>query len=151
MLPCSSLSKGFWGETMLTTPYLFNRVPNIRNKITPYKIWSERPPNLRFLKVWGCRAVVMISKPKTKNLVERDIDCILIGYVENSKSCRFYVVEPNDSVSSIPRPKIMIVSSNNSESSYFEDDIPTMSAQPRISNRAKKTRDYGYDFHLEGS
>ncbi|GKD35572.1 hypothetical protein Tco_1251081, partial [Tanacetum coccineum] len=49
--------------------------------------------------VWGCRAVVRLPEPKKKNLGENGIDCVFIGYVEHSKAYRFYVIEPNDSVS----------------------------------------------------
>nr|GEW10857.1 hypothetical protein [Tanacetum cinerariifolium] len=39
MLSYLSLSEGFWGESMLTACYLLNRVPNKRNKTTPYELW----------------------------------------------------------------------------------------------------------------
>ena len=99
MLSYSGLSDGFWGEAMLTACYLLNRVPNKRNKTTPYELWYGKPPNLHYLRVWGCRAVVRLNEPKRKNLGERGIDCIFIGYVVHSKAYRFYVIEPNDSVS----------------------------------------------------
>ncbi|GKC11427.1 zinc finger, CCHC-type containing protein [Tanacetum coccineum] len=38
MLSYSGLSEGFWGEAMLMACYLLNRVPNIRNKVTPYEL-----------------------------------------------------------------------------------------------------------------
>nr|GEV06564.1 zinc finger, CCHC-type [Tanacetum cinerariifolium] len=41
MLSYSGLSEGFWGEAMLTACYLLNRVPNKRNKTTPYEIWND--------------------------------------------------------------------------------------------------------------
>ncbi|GJU82944.1 zinc finger, CCHC-type containing protein [Tanacetum coccineum] len=36
---------------------------------------------------------------KLKTLGERDIECIFVGYVEHSKAFRFYVIEPNETVS----------------------------------------------------
>ncbi|GJU21184.1 hypothetical protein Tco_1154526 [Tanacetum coccineum] len=45
------------------------------------------------------RAVVRLPDPKRKSLGEKDIDCIFVGYAEHSKAYRFYVIEPNDSVS----------------------------------------------------
>nr|GEU68454.1 hypothetical protein [Tanacetum cinerariifolium] len=39
MLSYSGLSEGFWGEAMLTACYLLNRIPNKRNKTTPYELW----------------------------------------------------------------------------------------------------------------
>nr|GEU88502.1 zinc finger, CCHC-type [Tanacetum cinerariifolium] len=42
-------------------------------------------------KVWGCRAVVRLPNPKLKNLGERGIKCIFVGYAEHSKA--FVVLE----------------------------------------------------------
>nr|GEU29471.1 zinc finger, CCHC-type [Tanacetum cinerariifolium] len=86
----------------------------------------ERKPNLNYLRVWGCRPVLRLPDPKLKTLGERGIKCIFVGYAEYSKAFRFYVIEPNDSVSinsitelkdtifnenrfsSIPRPSLKI-------------------------------------------
>ena len=53
MLSYSGLSQGFWGEAMLTACYLLNRVPNKRNKVTPYELWTKKKPNLNYLRVLG--------------------------------------------------------------------------------------------------
>ncbi|GJW71955.1 zinc finger, CCHC-type containing protein [Tanacetum coccineum] len=45
------------------------------------------------------RAVVKLLDPKLKTLGERGIECIFVGYAEHSKTFRFYVIEPNESVS----------------------------------------------------
>ncbi|GJZ16078.1 zinc finger, CCHC-type containing protein [Tanacetum coccineum] len=142
MLSYSGLSEGFWGEAMLTACYLLNRVPNKRNKTTPYELWYKKRPNLAFLRVWGCRAVVRLPDPKRKTLGEKGIDCIFVGYAEHSKAYRFYVIEPNDSVSinsiiesrdaifdenrfsSIPRPKDIIPNSDESQRDDHSDDVP---------------------------
>nr|GEW38636.1 zinc finger, CCHC-type [Tanacetum cinerariifolium] len=99
MLSYSGLSQGFWGEAMLTTYYILNRVPNNKNRITPYKLWNKTNLNLNYLRVWGCRAVVRLLDPKLKILGERGIECIFVGYAEHFKAFRFFVIEPNDSVS----------------------------------------------------
>nr|GEX07433.1 zinc finger, CCHC-type [Tanacetum cinerariifolium] len=92
------LSQGFWGEAMLTSCYLLNKIPNKRNMITPYELWTKKKPNLNYLRVWGCRAVVRLLDPKLKSLDERGIECIYVGYAEQFKAFRFYVIEPNDLV-----------------------------------------------------
>ncbi|GJT38856.1 zinc finger, CCHC-type containing protein [Tanacetum coccineum] len=69
MFSYSGLSQGFWGEVMLTVCYLLNRVSNKRNMITSYELWTKKKPNLSYLRVWGCRAVVRLPDPKLKNLV----------------------------------------------------------------------------------
>ncbi|GJY32446.1 zinc finger, CCHC-type containing protein [Tanacetum coccineum] len=45
------------------------------------------------------RAVVRLPDPKLKTLGERGIECIFVGYAEHSKAFRFYIIEPNESVS----------------------------------------------------
>nr|GEU57085.1 hypothetical protein [Tanacetum cinerariifolium] len=66
MLSYSGLSEGFWREAMLTDCYLLNRFLNKRNKTTPYELWYKKRPNLSFLRVWGCRAMVRLPDPKKK-------------------------------------------------------------------------------------
>ncbi|GKA83018.1 zinc finger, CCHC-type containing protein [Tanacetum coccineum] len=134
MLSYSGLSQGFWGEAMLTACYLLNRVPNKRNMITPYELWTKRKPNLNYLRVWGCRAVVRLPDPKLKTLGERGIECIFVGYAEHSKAFRFYVIEPNDSVS--------INSIIESRDAIF--DANRFSSVPRLSLRIlNRTEDIG--------
>ncbi|GJT76095.1 zinc finger, CCHC-type containing protein [Tanacetum coccineum] len=64
MLSYLGLSQGLWGEAMLTPCYLLNRIPNKRNMITPYELWTKKKSNLNYLKVWGCRAVVRLPELK---------------------------------------------------------------------------------------
>ncbi|GJY48211.1 zinc finger, CCHC-type containing protein [Tanacetum coccineum] len=172
MLSYSGLSEGFWGEAMLTACYLLNRVPNKRNKTTPYELWYKKRPNLSFLRVWGCRAVVRLPDPKRKTLGKKGIDCIFVGYAEHSKAYRFYVIEPNDSVSinsiiesrdaifdenrfsSIPRPKDIIPNSDESQRDDHSDGVPSEIPEPRKGKRVRKAKSYGSDFQLylvEGS
>ena len=124
---------------------------------------------MNYLKVWGCRAVVRLTEPKRKNLGEKGIDCIFIGYADHSKAYRFYVIESNDSVSvntviesrdaifdeerftSIPRPRDMIQKSSIKSSTQVEDvSGGTVSilgpSEPRKSTRARKAKSFGSDF-----
>nr|GEV86062.1 zinc finger, CCHC-type [Tanacetum cinerariifolium] len=85
MLSYSGLSEGFWGEAMLTACYLLNRIPNKRNKTTPYELWYKKRPNLPFLRVWGCRAVVRLPDPKRETLGEKEaIDDEIGSIMENN-------------------------------------------------------------------
>ncbi|GKB47308.1 zinc finger, CCHC-type containing protein [Tanacetum coccineum] len=130
MLSYSGLSQGLWGEALLTACYLLNRVPNKRNRVTPYELWTKKKPNLNYLRVWGCRAVVRLPDPKLKTLGERGIKCIFVGYAEHSKAFRFYVIEPNDSVA--------INSIIESRDAIF--DGHRFSSVPRPSQRSLKDR-----------
>ncbi|KAM0055964.1 putative RNA-directed DNA polymerase [Helianthus debilis subsp. tardiflorus] len=173
MLSYSGLSEGFWGEAMLTACYLLNRVPNKKSKVTPYELWYKKAPNLSHLRVWGCRAVVKLTEPKLRNIGERGIDCIFIGYGEHSPVHRFYVTEPNDYVSvhtviesrtadfghedrfsSVPRLKDMPYSLKTSVVTEFgsnsvgTEDVPSTSTEPRKGTRVRKAKSFGSDFHL---
>nr|GEX61561.1 zinc finger, CCHC-type [Tanacetum cinerariifolium] len=120
----------------------------------------------------GCRAVVKLPDPKRKTLGEKGIDCIFVGYVEHSKAYRFYVIEPNNSVSintiiesrdtifdenhfsSIPRPKDIIPNSDESQRDNHSNDVPSETLEPRKGKRVRKAKSYGSDFQLylvEGS
>ncbi|GJZ49520.1 zinc finger, CCHC-type containing protein [Tanacetum coccineum] len=172
MLSYSELSQGFWGEAMLTACYLLNKVPNQRNMITPYELWTKRKLNRNYLRVWGCRAVVKLPDLKLKTLGEKGIECIFIGHAEHSKGFRFYVIEPNDSVSinsiieskdaifdenrfsSVPRPSLRIP--NGTEdiggSVVPEEVTKEVVQQPepelRKSKRNRNPKNFGPEFQL---
>ncbi|GJZ94301.1 zinc finger, CCHC-type containing protein [Tanacetum coccineum] len=122
---------------------------NKRNKTTPYELWYKKWPNLSFLRVRGCRVVVRLPDPKKKTFGEKGIDCIIVGYAEYSKAYRFYVIEPNDSISissiielrdaifdenrfsSIPRPKDVMLNSDESQRDDHSNDVPSETPKPR--------------------
>ncbi|GJV79304.1 zinc finger, CCHC-type containing protein [Tanacetum coccineum] len=62
-----------------------------------------RKPNLNYLMVWGCKAVVRLPDPKLKNVGERGIECIFVGYLEHSKAFKDVIFDENKS-SLVPRP-----------------------------------------------
>ncbi|GKC06511.1 zinc finger, CCHC-type containing protein [Tanacetum coccineum] len=146
MLSYSGLSEGFWRETMLTACYLLNRVPNKKYKTTPYKLWYKKRPNLSILWVWGCRVVVRLPDPKRKSLGEKGIDCIFVGYAENSKAYRFYVIEPNNSVS--------INSIIESRDAIFDENRFSSIPRPKDTKFVEGSRDqvgsqYSYCYSIE--
>ena len=53
-------------------------------------------PNLRYLKVWGCLAKVMLLDPKKRKICSKTYDCMFIGYASNSSSYRFLVLKSSD-------------------------------------------------------
>lgn len=169
LLSNSGLSSGFWGEALLTACHILNRVPQKRNKVTPYELWNKRKPNLNYLRVWGCRAVVKLPEPKKRKLGERGVECIFIGYAQHSKAYRFMVIEPSDSISvnSVIESRDAIFDENRFKSVIknvptknvvVEEDedhreiveVPTI----RKSKRARKVKSFGTDFYtylVEGS
>nr|GEX52831.1 zinc finger, CCHC-type [Tanacetum cinerariifolium] len=116
---------------------------------------------------WGeAIAVVRLPDPKRKTLDDKGIDCIFVGYDEHSKAYRFYVIEPNDSISInsiiesrdaifdenhfslIPRPKDIIPNVQESQMDDHTDDVPNEISEPRKGKRVWKAKSYGFDFQL---
>ncbi|GJV11722.1 zinc finger, CCHC-type containing protein [Tanacetum coccineum] len=74
-------------------------VPSKRSIKTPYELWNQRTPKLDYLRIWRCRAIVRLPESKKRKLGDKGIECIFLGYAQNSKAYRFIVVEPNDLIS----------------------------------------------------
>nr|GEW10443.1 zinc finger, CCHC-type [Tanacetum cinerariifolium] len=154
------LGKELWDS--LESKYM---VKDASTPYTPQKNGVAERKN-RALKEMGCSAVVNLPDPKRKTLGEKGIDCIFVGYAEHSKAYRFYVIEPNESVSinsiiesrdvifsenrfsSIPRPKDIIPNSVESQGDDNSDDVPSETPEPRKGKRVRKAKSYGSDFQL---
>ncbi|GJZ97332.1 hypothetical protein Tco_0669785 [Tanacetum coccineum] len=95
----------------------------------------KRKPNLNYLKVWGCRAVVRLPDAKLKTLGERGIECIFVGYVEHSKAFRFYVIEPHES--------ILINSIIKSRDAIFDENRFSLVPRPRQRSLIDRTKYIG--------
>ncbi|GJW56818.1 zinc finger, CCHC-type containing protein [Tanacetum coccineum] len=140
--------------------------------ITPYELWTKRKPNLNYLRVWGCRAVVRLPDPKLKTLGERGIECIFVGYAKHSKAFRFYVIEPNESVSinsiiesrdaifdenrfsSVPRPSLRIPNGTEDiggsvvPEEVTEEVVQQPEPELRKSKRNRTPKNFGPEFQL---
>ena len=84
MLISSGLPQNMWGEALLSTNFLLNKMSHKKTKLTPYEIWKGRKPTYKYLKVWGCLAKVIIHDPKKVKIGPKIVDCIFIGYAINS-------------------------------------------------------------------
>ena len=93
MLVSSNAPENLWGEAILTACHLQNRIPYKKTGKTPYELWKGYSPNLKYLKVWGCLAKVMLPDPKKRKLGSKTSDCMFIGYDEHSVAYRFLVLQ----------------------------------------------------------
>ncbi|GJT58172.1 zinc finger, CCHC-type containing protein [Tanacetum coccineum] len=86
---------------------------------------------------WGeAMAVFRLPDPKLKTLGKRGIECIFVGYAKHSKAFRFYVIEPNESVS--------INSIIESRDAIFDEN--RFKSIPRPIQRTPKN--FGHEFQL---
>ncbi|GJT20813.1 retrovirus-related pol polyprotein from transposon TNT 1-94 [Tanacetum coccineum] len=83
-------------------------------------------------KVTCWKVVVRLPDPKLKTLGERGIECIFVGYAKHSKAFRFYIIQPNESVS--------INSIIESRDAIFDEN--RFSSVPRTSLRVHNGTEY---------
>jgi hypothetical protein len=62
MLVSFSTPDNLW--ELLFACYLQNRISYKKTGLTPYKLWKDYSSNLKYLKVLGCLAKVMLHEPK---------------------------------------------------------------------------------------
>ena len=85
---------------MLTTCHVHNRVHSKKIKVSPYKLWNGRKPNLDYTKVWGCLAFYRVVDPKRTKLGLRTMKSMFVGNAENSKAYRLFNLSSNTIVES---------------------------------------------------
>lgn len=93
MLDTAGLPKAWWGEALLTSNHVLNRVPNRNKDKTPYEVWIGRKPSLSYLRTWGCLAKVNVPITKKRKLGPKTVDCVFLGYANHSIAYRFLIVK----------------------------------------------------------
>ena len=72
--------------------HLHNRISYKKIGRTPYELWKGHAPNLKYLKVQGCLAKVMLP-PKKRKIRSKISYCMFIGYASDSAAYRFIVLK----------------------------------------------------------
>ncbi|GJT26704.1 retrovirus-related pol polyprotein from transposon TNT 1-94, partial [Tanacetum coccineum] len=76
-----------------TATRILNMVPTKKVDNTPYELWYVKVPNLSYLKVWGCEALVKRDTPD--KLQQRYVKCIFIGYPKETMGYYLYFPPKN--------------------------------------------------------
>jgi len=89
----SNLPLEFWGECVLTSTYIINRLPSplLKNK-SPFKLLYNQPPSLSHLKSFGCLYYATIVSPKQK-FDPHARKCIFISYPHNKKAYKLFYID----------------------------------------------------------
>ena len=115
MLISSGLPQNLWREAILFANHILNKIPHKNKDVTSYELWKGHKPSYKYLKVWECLTKVVLQKPKQVKIGPKTIDCIFIGYANNSSAYHFLVHK-----SSIPDiHEDTIIESRNA--SFFEN------------------------------
>lgn len=89
MLFDAKLTRGFWGEAVLTAVKIMNSTMNSGINAIPVEIWSEKSVDLSIFRIFGCRAMVKVPDGTRKKLDNKSIECIFVGYAAEQKGYRF--------------------------------------------------------------
>ncbi|GJZ17367.1 retrotransposon protein, putative, ty1-copia subclass, partial [Tanacetum coccineum] len=63
MMNLTTLPLSFWDYALESAARILNMVPTKKVDKTPYELWFGKVPNLSYLKVWGCEALVKRDTP----------------------------------------------------------------------------------------
>ncbi|GJR47490.1 retrotransposon protein, putative, ty1-copia subclass [Tanacetum coccineum] len=64
MMNLTTLPLSFWDYALESAIRILNMVPTKKVDKTPYELWYGKVPNLSYLKVWGCEALVKQDTPE---------------------------------------------------------------------------------------
>ncbi|GJZ98274.1 retrotransposon protein, putative, ty1-copia subclass, partial [Tanacetum coccineum] len=93
MMNLTTLPLSFWDYALEFAARILNLVQTKKVNKTPYELWFEKVPNLSYLKVWGCEALVKRDTPD--KLQQRFVKCIFIGYPKETMGYYFYFPPEN--------------------------------------------------------
>ncbi|GJX81936.1 retrotransposon protein, putative, ty1-copia subclass [Tanacetum coccineum] len=93
MMNLTTLPLSFWDYALETATRILNMIPTKNVDKTLYELWYGKVPNLSYLKVWGCGALVKRDTPD--KLQQRSVKCIFIGYPKEMMGYYFYFPPEN--------------------------------------------------------
>ncbi|GJX38912.1 retrotransposon protein, putative, ty1-copia subclass [Tanacetum coccineum] len=116
MMNLTTLPLAFLDYALESAIRILNMVPTKKVDKTPYELWYEKFPNLSYLKVWGCEALVKRDTPD--KLQQISVKCIFIGYPKQTMGYYFYFP---------PENKIVVVR----YAKFFEKNLITQEVSRR--------------------
>lgn len=90
MLLNANLQNDFWAEAVATAAHIVNRSPTrALSYVTPEELWTGVKPNLHYMRIFGCKAMVHIPKELRRKLDRKSRELIFVGYSDSTKGYRF--------------------------------------------------------------
>ncbi|KAI3770291.1 hypothetical protein L6452_01418 [Arctium lappa] len=102
MLAYSDLPMYLWVEAVATTCFTQNRTIVVKrfNK-TAYELINNRTPNIKFLRVFGCRCYILKERQGLSKFDKKADEGYLVGYSLTSKAYRIYIIRTKTVVESM--------------------------------------------------
>lgn len=89
MLLDAGLPRKYWGEAIMTSAYIQNRMPSRSVDTTPYQKWFGEKPSVEHMKVFGSVAYVHIPNVKRSKMDAKSEKLVFVGYCSDRKAYRF--------------------------------------------------------------
>nr|CAN81433.1 hypothetical protein VITISV_010698 [Vitis vinifera] len=123
MLNENNLPKYFWAEAVNISCYVLNKIllrPILKK--TPYELWKNKKPNIRYFKIFGCKCFILNTKDNFGKFDAKLDVGIFLGYSTSSKAFRVFNKRTMVVEESI---HVIFYESNNSlqERESFDDDL----------------------------
>ncbi|GJT92769.1 retrotransposon protein, putative, ty1-copia subclass [Tanacetum coccineum] len=97
MMNLTTLPLSFWDYALESAIRILNMVPTKKVDKTPYELWYGKVPNLSYLKVWGCEALV---KHETLDKHQQRFVCFfkknLISQEASERAVEFKEIQDGD-------------------------------------------------------
>ncbi|KAJ9542601.1 hypothetical protein OSB04_029107 [Centaurea solstitialis] len=124
MLTFSKLSLHFWAEAVASACFTQNRsLITKRFMKTPYELVYNRPPSIKFFRVFGCECYVKNDKDNLDKFSPKGDEGIFIGYAMDSPSYRVFN----------KKTRRVVESTNVDFEEGIEEDSTPVPVTPRIS------------------
>ena len=128
----------FWGDALLTTTFVLNRVPTKLVTTMPYELWTNRKPDLSFLRPWGCVAYVHNSSHKYGKLGIRGKKSIFIRYSEQSKGYVFIGEQESGSVIEFESRDVTFLEKDFPKQRQISEDLLLYKTDDQIASASRK-------------
>jgi len=92
MLADSKMPIAFWAEATCTAAHIRNRSKSTVHGRTPYEVWNEKKPNIKYMRRFGCMAYVLDKEERRKKFDSKVTKGIFVGYATNN-TYRVYIPE----------------------------------------------------------
>lgn len=85
----ANLPTKFWGDCLLTSTYIINRIPtSVLGFVSPYELLFHEPSDCNNLRVLGCLAYMSVHSPD--KLAPRAVKTIFLGYPPHQKGYKLF-------------------------------------------------------------
>ena len=91
MLQGKQISNGFWAEAVNTVVYLKNISPTKKLEFqTPFEVFNGYKPQVKHLRIFGCKAFFHIPKHDRRKLDAKSLECVFVGYCNDHKAYKLF-------------------------------------------------------------